>query len=190
MKVKITGQNPVHKHCYSAFAYGNRFDVNTLSKKVYLSVCNDKVGSKLVEVKTGNRREVILNAVLEHAKNKDQQKMRKEFFLAIPGTHTIDSLVSKTVTPDHHVGMYFSFVYLDGKKIEGQRVYISDPVLAEVGRMVYGNNINNLDKYYLEVIKNASGKYYLFVKYQSIIGSRRIAEIDPASLENWFTKEI
>lgn len=80
-----------------------------------------------------------------------------------------------------------------GLKVSGNsfprwRVALTDGLMRSLGEMVYGNAVaSNLSRsYYLDMTRLNDGSYDLFVKYQSIIGSRRLGSVPDELVERLY----
>lgn len=112
------------------------------------------------------------------------KKQSTRFF---EGVRDLDSLIGRST----HNGEYsnnvirLGFAHLRGQVLEGCPVYITGELFDKIGGMVYGNGGALNKRYRLEMVYTQGGEYHLFVKYQHIIGSRRVCAISPDSVQRW-----
>ncbi|QAY01728.1 hypothetical protein ValLY3_1 [Vibrio phage ValLY_3] len=103
------------------------------------------------------------------------------------GVRDLDSLIGRST----HNGEYsnnvirLGFAHLNGQVLEGCPVCITGELFDKIGGMVYGNGGQLSKRYRLEMVYTIGGEYHLFVKYQHIIGSRRVCAISPDSVQRW-----
>ncbi|AFV81332.1 hypothetical protein F862_gp100 [Vibrio phage vB_VpaS_MAR10] len=103
------------------------------------------------------------------------------------GVRDLDTLITRST----HSGEFskkvirLGFTHLNGQVLEGCPVAISGELFDAIGGMVYGNGGDLNKRYRLEMVYTHGGEYHLFVKYQHIIGSRRVCAISPDSVQRW-----
>ena len=101
---------------------------------------------------------------------------------------SVQSGLGLSVPVDFHARFREEGLNVSGSKFPAWRVELTDGLLRTLGEMAYGNDVrSDLQRNYrLEVITLNDGGHDLFIKYQSIIGSRRVGPVPEELVERLY----
>lgn len=100
----------------------------------------------------------------------------------------VEASLGLSVPTEFHARFREASFNVSGDEFPRWNVRLTEGLLRSLGEMVYGNNVaSNLAKhYFLDLFKLNDGSHDLYVKYQSIIGSRRLGAVSDDLLDRLY----